>query len=249
MSNFWRELFRHAGTKLKYSTIYHPQSDGQTEVVNRCLETYLRCMTGSQPRKWPQWLPWAEFWFNTNYSASTKMSPFKALYGRDPPLLLKGTTIPSKIESINQLQQERDDLLQELKRNLCKAQEQNRVQANKHRRDVDYQIGDWVYLKLQPYRLKSLARRPNEKLSPRFYGPFQIVERMGTVAYKLALPDHSRIHPDFHVSLLKRAVQPATHVQALPTALTKELILEVYPATLLDTRINSQGDMEVLIQW
>jgi len=138
LSQFWKELFKTAGTKLKYSTAYHPQMDGQTEVVNRCLETYLRCMTGSQPKLWPSWLPWAEFWFNTNYHASSKMTPFKALYGRDPPLLLKGTTIPSKIESVNQLQVERDAILKALKSNLCRAQEQNRLQANKHRRDVTY---------------------------------------------------------------------------------------------------------------
>ncbi|KOM54767.1 hypothetical protein LR48_Vigan10g065900 [Vigna angularis] len=249
LSTFWRELFRQTGTKLKFSTTYHPQSDGQTKVVNRCLETYLRCMTGSQPRKWPQWLPWAKFWFNTNYSASTKMTPFKALYGRDPPLIFKGNTIPSKIQSVNQLQQECDALLQELRANLCKAQKQNRVQANKHRRDVEFQIGDWVYLKLQPFRLKSLSRRPNEKLSPRFYGPYKVLERIGVVAYKLELPAHSKIHPVFHVSLLKRAVQPTTPIQALPSALTEELILDASPRALLDTRFNKDGDLEVLIQW
>jgi len=97
-------LFRQPGTKLKFSTTYHPQLDGQTEAVNSCLETYLHCMIGSQPRQWPQWLPWTEFWFNTNYSASAKMSLFKALYCRDPPLHLKGITIPSRVESVNQLQ-------------------------------------------------------------------------------------------------------------------------------------------------
>lgn len=76
------------------------------------------------------------------------MTPFKVLYDRDPSLILKGTTIPSKLESINQLQQERDEILKQLKMNLCKAQDQNRVQANKHRREVEYQVGDWVYLKM-----------------------------------------------------------------------------------------------------
>lgn len=97
------------------------------EVVNCCLETNLRCITGTQPKQRPTRLPWAEFWFNTNYSASSQMTPFKALYGYDPPLILKGTTIPSKVGSVNQMQAARDEILKDLKENLCKAQENNKL--------------------------------------------------------------------------------------------------------------------------
>ena len=103
MSSFWSELFKQVGTMLKYSSAYRPQTDGQTEVVNRCLETYLRCFPRTKPKQWPHWLCWAELWFNTTYSASTQTTPFKALYGRDPPALFRGHVTVSTIEEVNTL--------------------------------------------------------------------------------------------------------------------------------------------------
>ena len=72
--------------------------------------------------------------------------------------------------------------------------------ADRHRRDIHYEVGDWVYLKLQSYHLRSIAKRPNEKLSPHFCGPFQVAAKIGQVAYQLHLPSYSHIHPIFHVS-------------------------------------------------
>ena len=79
LSGFWAELFKSQDTELRKSTAYHPQTDGQTEVVNRCLESFLRCFAGRRPSSWLQWLPWAEYWYNTSYHTATKMTPFKAV--------------------------------------------------------------------------------------------------------------------------------------------------------------------------
>lgn len=157
-----------AGTKLKFSIAYHPQMDSQTEVVNRCLETYLRYLTWAKPKMWMKWLGRGEFWFNSNYNNPAETTPFKGLYGRDPPQLLKGTTVPSAVEEVTRLTQERDTILHDLNSNLVKAQNQMQIQVNKHHRDISFDVGDWVYLKLQPYRMKSLARKINEKFSPVF---------------------------------------------------------------------------------
>lgn len=199
LSTFWTELFKQAGTKLKYSSAYHPQSDGQTEVVNRCLEAYLRCLTGHKPKQWPSWLTWAEYWYNTNYHSSIKTTPFQALYGRDPPILIKGDVQESSVEEVSQLMAQRNTMLEEMKEQLEKAQNRMKTQANKHRREVEYNVGDMVFLKIQPYKLKSLAKRVNQKLSPRYYGPYEIERKVGAVAYKLKLPPDSKVHPVFHV--------------------------------------------------
>lgn len=175
------------------------------------------------------------------------MTPFKALYGRDPPQLLKGTTVPSVVEEVNRLTSERDTILHDLNTNQVKAQNQMKIYVDKARRSVTYSVGDGVYLKLQPYRLKSLAQKINEKLSPRFYGPYQITKTIGQVAYQLDLPPKSRIHPVFHVSLLKKALKPATTPQPLPRMLTNTLELQVEPDAVLAARNRTSGKAECMI--
>lgn len=79
-SKFWQEFFKLQGTQLNVSSAYHPQTDGQTEIVNKCLETYLRCFASSQPIHWAKWLPLVEWWYNTSYHTTIQMTPYEALY-------------------------------------------------------------------------------------------------------------------------------------------------------------------------
>jgi hypothetical protein len=85
---FWQELFKIQGTQLHLSTSYHPQMDGQIEVVNKCLETYLRFFALEKKNQWAQWLPLVEWWYNTSYHTATHMTPFEAVYGQNPPSIL-----------------------------------------------------------------------------------------------------------------------------------------------------------------
>jgi hypothetical protein len=85
ISNIWKELFKLHGTQLHLSTVYHPRTDGQTEVVNKCLETYLRCFSSKWKNRWDQWLPLDKWWYNTSYHTTTHMNPFEAVYGQKPP--------------------------------------------------------------------------------------------------------------------------------------------------------------------
>ncbi|CAA0831446.1 Uncharacterized mitochondrial protein AtMg00860, partial [Striga hermonthica] len=88
MSSFWSEFFKLQGTELSMSSAYHPQTDGQTEVTNRTLEQYLRCYVHQFPKRWENYLPWAEYWYNTTYHSSTKATPFELVYGRKPPTIV-----------------------------------------------------------------------------------------------------------------------------------------------------------------
>ena len=94
ISHFWKELFQLLKVQLCLSTTYHPQSDGQTEVVNRCLENYLRCMCSDQPRQWCFWLPLAEFWYDTNFHSAIRSTPYEIVYGQPPCMFLTFQAAP-----------------------------------------------------------------------------------------------------------------------------------------------------------
>lgn len=226
LSVFWKELFRLNGTELKRSTSYHPQTDGQTENVNKGLETYLRCFAGEKPKEWAKWLHWAEYSYNTSPHLSTKVSPFTIVYGKDPPKLWRVGDHHTTVGSVEETLKERDYMLDELRINLFKAQQVMKENADKKRRDEQFEVGDAVFLKLQPYRQRSLAKRPFEKLAARFYGPYEVLQRIGHVAYKLKLPHTCKIHPVFHVfhvSQLRRAVGTQVISASIPDQLTSEL--------------------------
>ncbi|CAH9074480.1 unnamed protein product [Cuscuta europaea] len=110
-SQFWTALFTALGTTRKMSTTNHPQTDGQTEVINRCLEQYLRCFVHNHPRRWTSFLPWAEFWYNTTFHCSTGMTPFYALYGRHPPPISRYSGSSSPVEAVDQCLVGRDQIL------------------------------------------------------------------------------------------------------------------------------------------
>jgi hypothetical protein len=252
MSSFWREIFKIQGTTLKMSTAYHPESDGQTEVVNRCLETYLRCFIADQPKTWINWVHWAEYWFNTSFHSSTEKTPFEIVYGRPVPVMTRWLQGETKVAAVQRDLLDRDECLRQLKEQLIRAQERMKIQADKKRVERSFVVGEWVFVKLRAHRQNSVVTRINAKLSARYYGPYPVVERIGAVAYRLKLPVGSKVHPVFHVSLLKKAVGQYQEEGDLPDHLGGEQDELSEPEAILATRkVQQQGQAvtQLLVHW
>lgn len=247
-SIFWRELFKLLGTNLCFTTAYRPQSDGQTEVVNRTLEMYLRCVTGDVPKKWLTWLPWVEYCYNTSFHTSLKTTPFKMVYGREPPRLLDYNAGSSQVEAVDVALEKRDEFLAMARERLLDAQNRMKTVYDNHHRALEFKVGDWVWLKIQPYRQLTVARKSFNKLSPKFYGPFEVLARIGSVSYRLRLPETTQIHDVFHVSLLKE--HKGEHRKENPNLppILQGRVMPPKPVKLLRARMRG-GARQILVKW
>lgn len=184
-SNLWQEMFKPAQTQLRMSSSYHPQTDGQTERVNQCLETYLRCSVHSCPKNWYKWLFLAEYRYNTNFHSALGRTPYEVIYGTLPREFgvtqVDSSTVPDLAAWLQEREVMRDLLQQQLKH----AQDRMKRQADKHHTDREFEVGDAVYLRLQPYIQTSVAQRPFQKLAFRYFCPYPVIACVGKVAYKL----------------------------------------------------------------
>jgi hypothetical protein len=139
--HIWRDLFKLAGVKLRMSTAFHPQTDGQSEVVNKTIAMYLRCITGDRPRAWVDWIAWAEYCYNTSYHLALKTTPFKVVYDRDPPPLIPYQQGAAATPTIEEMFHERDCFLAEVGDRLLQGQEHARRFYDGHHQDLEFKVG------------------------------------------------------------------------------------------------------------
>jgi hypothetical protein len=189
-SHFWKAVHDSLGTKLNFSTAYHPQTDGQTERINQILEDMLRACALQYGASWDKSLPYAEFSYNNSYQQSLKMAPFEALYGRKcrTPLFWNqtGETQVFGTDVLRHAEQQ----VRTIRDNLRVAQSRQKSYADTRRRELVFEVGDYVYLKVSPMR--SVKRfNTKGKLAPRYVGPFKVIERQTRVARGGTLTAHS----------------------------------------------------------
>ena len=132
-----------------------------------------------------------EYWYNTNYHSATNTTPHEIVYGQKPPLHIPYVAKDSVVERVDKTLQAREQTIKLLQFNLNMAQSRMKSQADKHRSDREFGVDDWVYLKLQPYRQLTARQGKKQKLSSKFFGPFQVVEEIGKVAYIKQLPNYA----------------------------------------------------------
>ncbi|KAJ9539087.1 hypothetical protein OSB04_031820, partial [Centaurea solstitialis] len=235
-SKFWKSMQRELGTRVALSTAYHPQTNGQSERTIQTLEDMLRACILEFGGTWDIHLPLVEFSYNNSYHSSIKMAPFEALYGRKCRTPLCKQETGEKILAGPELIEITHDKIRVIRERMKVAQDRQKSYADKRRRPIEFFVGDMG------------------KLSPRFVGPFKILERVGKQAYRLELPEElAGIHDVFHVGYLRKCL--GKHDETVPLAevkLDNRLTYVEEPEAILNERtanLRNKNVELVLVKW
>ncbi|KAL0549074.1 hypothetical protein IC582_013554 [Cucumis melo] len=245
-SKFWKGLQTAMGTRLDFSTAFHPQTDGQTERLNQVLEDMLRACALEFPGSWDSHLHLMEFAYNNSYQATIGMTPFEALYGKCCRSPVCWGEVGEQRLMGPELVQSTNEAIQKIRSRMHTAQSRQKSYADVRQKDLEFEVGDKVFLKVAPMRgVVRFERRG--KLSPRFVGPFEILERIGPVAYRLALPPSlSTVHDVFHVSMLRKYVPDPSHVVDYePLEIDENLSYTEQPVEVLAREVKTLRNKEI----
>ncbi|KAK3508516.1 hypothetical protein QTP70_031804, partial [Hemibagrus guttatus] len=249
-SRVWRAFCKRLGVTVSLSSGYHPQTNGQTERKIQEVGRFLRTFCHSHQESWNQFLGWAEYAQNSLRQSTTGLTPFQCVLGYQPPLF-PWDGEPSDVPAVDYWFRESERVWGEAHRQLQRAVRRRRTTADLRRSQApDYQPGQKVWLSTRDIKL----RLPCRKLSPRFIGPFTIARKINPVTYRLQLPPEYRIHPVFHVSLLKPhhpSVSPSTGPGAVEEP-PLPLLIDDGPAYLVKEVLDSRrrgGRLEYLVDW
>lgn len=252
-SKFWTAFQEAIGTELRLSTAYHPQTDGQSERTIQTLEDMLRACVLDFKGSWDGMVKLMEFSYNNSYHSAIDMAPFEALYGRKCRSPIYWDEVGVRTITGPELLEKTLEKVKVIRERLKTAQDRSKSWADSKRRPLDFDVGDKVYLKVSP--TKGVMRfGVKGKLSPRFIGPYEILEKVGALAYRLALPPVlAQVRNVFHVSQLRKYVADPSHVlEAQPLELKDDVTYEEVPVKIVDRKdqvLRKRVIPYVKVQW
>src|SRR5262249_16078617 len=236
-SRIWRRVQEALGTQVKLSTAFHPHTDGQSERTIQTLEDMGRSCSLDWKDSWDRQLSLVEFAYNNSYHSSIGMAPFEALYGRPCRSPVCWDEVGERRLLGPELIQDSAEKVQLIQKRPLAAQSRQKSYADQRRKELSFEVGDHIFLKVSP--TKGVVRFGQRgKLNPRYIGPFEILERIGAVAYSLALPPSlDGVHNVFHMSMLKKYMADLSHVIEYPLVnIQPDLTFEEHPVRILDRK-------------
>ena len=236
-SRFWPSLQNALGTTLKFSTAFHPQTDGQSERTIQTLEDMLRACVLDFQGSWEDYLTLIEFAYNNSFQSTIGMAPYEALYGRKCRSPICWEEVGERKLFGPEIIEITTDKVKVIRERIKQAQDRQKSYADNRRRDLEFEVGDYVFLRVSPW--KGVMRFGKKgKLSPRYIGPYEIIKRIGSTAYQLVLPlELAQLHNVFHVSMLKKYISDPSHVLTGQSIELKEDLSYVEePVQILDRK-------------